>query len=84
MVNWDTSPGYEPTVSASAIVPSAPGEWMSWDVTTDVQKFVNGEKTNFGWMIMDETPWENSDIPIPYFYSKENGVLIPYLEIITI
>lgn len=82
-VNWNIAPGYDTVSSASAIVPSSTGRWMSWDVTIDLQKFVNGEKTNFGWQIMDETFWGDCNIPIPYFYSKENGALIPYLEIIT-
>lgn len=82
-VTYNTSPGYDPIVSASAIVPSAPGKWMSWDVTSDVQKFVNGEKINYGWQIMDETFWGKFNIPITHFYSKENGALIPYMEITT-
>ena len=82
-VTWNTKPSYDPTLSASATVPSAPGKWMSWNVTSDVQKFVNGEKTNFGWQMIDEVPWGKFDIPYTKFYSKENGDNIPYLEIIT-
>ncbi|UCF13321.1 MAG: DNRLRE domain-containing protein [Thermoplasmatales archaeon] len=50
-------------------------------MTGDVQDFVNGVETNYGWQIMDETYWGGPDIPLSAFYSKEYGNYIPYLEI---
>ena len=44
---------------------------MTWDVTSDVQKFVNGEEVNYGWQIMDEQKWEWFDIPGTKLRSKE-------------
>lgn len=82
-VTWNTTPSYDSMISASAIVPFAPGNWMSWDVTSDAQKFLKREKSNCGWQIMDEVSWGAFNIPCTNFYSKENGALIPYLEIIT-
>ena len=55
--------------------------WMAWDVTEEVQAFVNQTLPNYGWKIMDNTRWGDFDIPMMYFYSKEFGSAIPYLEI---
>lgn len=55
---------------------------MGWDVTADVQQFVNHSLPNFGWEIRDDKYWGGVNIPITYFYTKENGALIPYLEVV--
>jgi len=54
---------------------------MKWDVTNDVQKFIASTLTNHGWKITDDTYWGGANIPQTYFYSKENGDFLPYLEI---
>jgi hypothetical protein len=83
IVTWNTRPSFDPMISSSAIVPSSSGVWMEWDVTSDVEKFVKGEETNYGWQIMDEEPWGNVDIPISKFRTKEysDSEYFPYLEI---
>jgi len=55
--------------------------WMLWDVTEEVQAFVNQIQPNYGWKIMDNTRWGDFNIPMMYFYSKEFGSNSPYLEI---
>ena len=84
-VTYNTQPDSEGVVSASANVPDYTGAWMTWDLTEDVKIFHKGEKTNYGWKIMDETYWGYPDIPAAYFYSKESGQenYHPYLEIQT-
>jgi hypothetical protein len=79
-VTWNNQPTRSATMSSQAIVPAAYG-WMSWDVTSDVQDFVNGSETNYGWIIRDEVPWGAGDIPTAHFRSKEYGSLVPYLEV---
>jgi len=79
-VTWNTRPTKASIATSSAIIPDSKGNWMSWNVTNDVQDFVN-DVDNFGWWIMDEDPWEDHDIPITKFYSKEYGNYEPYLEI---
>ena len=76
-VTWDTQPSYSPTVSQSGFVPTNSDVWMEFDVTIDVQSFISGKETNYGWKVIDSegTP------EMPYFYSKESGSNIPYLEI---
>ena len=81
-VTWETQPSYYDIKTASATVPSTTGTWMEWNVTADVQKFVQGELPNYGWRIRDdEVPWGDVNIPIAYFYSKEYGDFVPYLEV---
>lgn len=82
-VTWNTRPSYDSEMTSSAVVPGSPGIWMEWDVTSDVQDFVNGQQTNYGWQIMDETYWGTFDIPAPRFKQKEVETDIPYLEIET-
>jgi hypothetical protein len=80
-VTWNTQPDRESEVTDVCVVPGSPGEWMMWDVTVNVRDFVDGTVPDYGWIIMDETYWGSSNIPYTKFYAKENGELIPYLEV---
>ncbi len=79
-VTWNNQPEYELQMSAYAQIPVYYG-WTTWDLTEEVQEFVNDEKSNYGWKITDKTFWGDYDIPVSYFYSKENEKSSPYLEI---
>ena len=85
-VNFNTQPLKETTVSQTENVPGAPGVWMSWELTEDVQEYVDAPGSNFGWEIMDETYWGYYEVPAAYFYSKEyippGPPFIPYLEVV--
>jgi hypothetical protein len=83
-VTYATRPTTNALSTAVCSVPSGTNQWMACDVTTDVQAFVNGEITNYGWKIMDDNFWGGPDIPLMYFYSKEYGDYTPYLEIETL
>lgn len=80
-VTYCSAPGKAATITSYSTVPSSYG-WMDWDVTSDVQAFYNGSETNYGWQVMDENYWGTVNIPDSYFYCKEYGSNIPYLEII--
>ena len=82
-VTWNTKPSYNGDISASANVPSSTQMWMELDVTSDVQNFVDGTETNYGWTIMDENYWGSVDIPAAYFPSNEGSDNFPYLEVET-
>jgi len=83
-VTWNTRPSYTPEVTSSSNVPGSSGVWMEWDVREDVQTFVDGEETNYGWQIMDEIYWGTFDIPATVFHQKEYPEdNIAYLEIET-
>ena len=80
-VTWNTQPTYAAEPTTSAIVPEETGTWMTWNVTTDVQDFLDGVEQNYGWKITDEEYWGSGNIPSTHFASKENGEFIPELII---
>jgi len=80
-VTWNTRPSIASAVTSYDVVPNSPGSWMEWDVTSDVNDFVDENKVNYGWQIMDEQYWGGYDVPDSKFRSKEYGSIIPYLEI---
>ena len=82
-VTFNAAPDYVAEATSLAVVPSQPGRWMEWDVTSDVQAFVNdSEVDNYGWEIRDDRPWNDFDIPLAKFRSKEFGGDSPYLTIV--
>jgi hypothetical protein len=80
-VTWSTLPSYEATPTDSASIVTTAGAWIEWDVTTDVQAFVDGTP-NFGWLIMDTIESQNPPVYAKY-YSREyaDSALRPYLEV---
>jgi hypothetical protein len=78
-VTWETRPFWHQYETSSALVPVSAGQWMSWDVTDDVQDFINGKNVNYGWVMIDPTYWGESDTPVTLFYSKERRNYTPYL-----
>ncbi len=89
LANWNEEtmdkanmPAYSIEQSTLTAAPGSPGVWISWDVKNDVQKFVSGALTNYGWIIFDEHYWGGYFIPLMFCHSKEYGSFIPYLEII--
>lgn len=77
--SWNTRPVYDPTETDTVSMPASYG-WMQWDVTGDVQDFIDGTETNYGWQIMNATASGNSMIR---FYPKEyaDSDYHPYLEL---
>lgn len=83
-VTWDKRPALAAEATGGSIVPSS-ADWMDWDVTGDVQDFVDGKESNYGWQIMDEKHWgKNNDIPQTRFRTREYGTFVPYLEVIVL
>jgi hypothetical protein len=79
-VTWNTQPTCAAQPTSAATVPAG-YDWMTWDVTVDVQAFINEEEPEYGWKIMDEEPWNWYNIPWTYFHTKEYGSYIPHLEV---
>jgi len=77
--NWNNRPTYDSNVASTVSGPGSYG-WVQWNVRSDIQGFVNGSKTNYGWQIMDASASSNSMI---YFRSKEytDSNYRPYLEV---
>ena len=81
-VTWNTQPTHSALDVVQAVVPAAPGVWMSWDLTEHVRDMVaNPCAEQYGWIIMDEKPWGAFNIPIIRFRSSEYGQFAPHLEI---
>ncbi|MDY7109934.1 MAG: DNRLRE domain-containing protein [Planctomycetota bacterium] len=85
-VTWNTRPSKMDEPTCESAVPGQPGQWMDWDVTSDVDAFLaDPDIRNFGWEIMDEEPWGQYNIPMTYFYTKEYsddyGNYMPHLTV---
>jgi hypothetical protein len=70
-VNFFKRPWIALVASDSQLVPNTVGVGMSWDVTDDVQWYVNHPLRNFGWEIKDNNYWGTYGVPTTFFYSKE-------------
>lgn len=53
-ITWSAQPAVAGSATASATTPSSPA-CMTWDVAADVQAWVNGTATNYGWRVKDQT-----------------------------
>lgn len=51
-LKWNNKPETA-LISTDSTNPGTAGEWVDWDVTTDVLDFLNGDSTNKGWVIKD-------------------------------
>lgn len=81
-VTWNLKPMTAESPICGAVVPDSYGQWMTWDVTSEVNDILDGSVENYGWQIMDDVPFNTVNIPNARFYSKEYGDFIPNLEII--
>lgn len=79
-INWKSQPTYRLIPSNSVLVPGSKGQWMTWDVTNDVQYLIE-QRVNYGWKITDEDSWKQPNIPMVYFRTKEYGQYTPFLEV---
>ncbi len=68
-INWNNQPGFSQTPTASVTPPTTNNLYLRWDVTSDVQAFVDGTP-NYGWCIKSSN--ENQSTRIQ-FNSKENA-----------
>lgn len=79
--SWSTRPSKAASPTTYAVVPSSPGNWITWDVTDDVQAHVDGQEDCYGWEVMDEDYWGMPDIPIMGFRTKEYGSFVPHIVV---
>jgi hypothetical protein len=78
--NWNNQPTYDPVTMAYSTVPGS-YQWMEWNVQAYVNAVVNLGMPDHGIEIID--PSTAGYFSMIYFYSKESGSLIPYLELDT-
>ena len=83
-ITWNNQPTYESEPIAIAKVPSSVGNWIAWNVTNDVQTYLNEwpPDTHYGYRISDDSYWGETNIPITILRSRENEEsLQPYLSV---
>lgn len=54
-VTWNTKPSAA-SPSDTQSTGDGTAKWMSWDVTNDVEGYVNGSYQNYGWLLTDVDP----------------------------
>lgn len=78
-ITWNNQPTFSASATWSITPPTTNNIYLGWNVTSDVQGFVDGSYQNYGWCIKSSN--ENSVTRIQ-FNSKENAVNTrPYLYI---
>ncbi|KYK29894.1 hypothetical protein AYK20_09540 [Thermoplasmatales archaeon SG8-52-1] len=77
-VAWFNQPSYVSTRTEILVISEEPGVWVEFDVTDDVQSFIDGNVDNYGWIISDDKELY-SYYNYVYFRSRENGSFKPYL-----
>lgn len=80
-ITWTNQPGVAASATATAATGTTSNVTLSWNVTADVQAFVDGT-ANFGWRIADETE-NSSSARTGRFRSAEYGTAAqrPVLEV---
>jgi hypothetical protein len=79
-VTWARLPDHDPQETATSTVPENAGTWMKWEVAEDVQDFVDGKATNYGWVVMDTDYWNKPNVPTVHFGTKEDVDHTPLLD----
>lgn len=82
-ITWRTEPPCSSEATDCVPVPPDTRVWMVWDVTSDVQAYLDGQVHNYGWKIADTAYWGQINIPTSRLCSKEydHPWCRPYLEI---
>lgn len=80
-VTWDLKPSFISSSTATTSTGNASGVTLSWNVTSDVQDYVNGT-ANDGWYIIDSNE-SNNPATTGTFASRENSTISerPILEV---
>jgi len=70
-MDWGTQPASDPTVVSATRVPTEKDVWVSWNVTSAVQAWVNDDAPNYGFMIGIDNERTGVANEASGFYSKE-------------
>src|SRR5262249_24798830 len=71
-VTWQGAPAYTNSATSSTTTGTTSGVWLSWDITADVQAWVNGT-ANYGTLVRDANENANSGGISADFASRENA-----------
>ena len=79
---WNTLPTFDPVPSAGTSTTALlPNSFAYWDVTQDVQSFISGSATNFGWIIKDNVSNSSALRNFEFAASENSARYAPGLEI---
>jgi hypothetical protein len=81
-MNWKTQPISDAAVISAAQAPTVKDVWVSWNVTSAVQSWVNGDTANYGFMISIQNERTGVANEASGFYSRNYpGAVRPKLHI---
>jgi len=81
-INWNNQQAVATSVTDSIPSGTTKNVWLSWNVTSDVQSFVSGSSTNYGWMIKDSSEDSSTTYEAKFHSRESNSIeLRPILEI---
>ena len=61
-ITWNNQPAVAGSATSTVATGTANDVWLGWDVTADVQAFVNGGQANYGWRIKDQVESNPTDM----------------------
>jgi predicted ribosomally synthesized peptide with SipW-like signal peptide len=81
-INWNNQQAVATSVTDSIPSGTTKNVWLSWNVTSDVQSFVSGSSTNYGWMIKDSSEDSSTAYEAKFHSRESNSIeLRPILEV---
>jgi hypothetical protein len=82
-MNWKTQPISDAAVISAAQASAVKDVWVSWNVTSAVQSWVNGDAANYGFMIRIQNEKTGAANEASGFYSREYpGAVKPRVHIL--
>ena len=82
-MNWNTQPSSDAAVISAAQAPAIKDVWVSWNVTSAVQSWVNGDTANYGFMIRIQNEKTGVANEASGFYSRQYpGAVKPKVHIL--
>jgi hypothetical protein len=83
-IGWRIQPSIDPAVLSTAEAPPTKDVWLSWNVTSAAQAWLNGESPNYGLTIRIHTERTGTPDEASGFFSREylKGELGPKLQVL--
>jgi hypothetical protein len=78
-LTWGNAPSYSGAVDAVTI--NATGYWISFDVTSKVQAWLDGNEDNFGFALEQDAPVSNGSSQVIAVFDSSAATNKPYLKV---
>lgn len=73
-INWGNQPAVAAAATNTQPTGTTGGVWVQWDATADVQAFITGTQTNYGWRISDQDENDPGDFSSVFSSMQNPGV----------